>query len=42
MFYREGYKSNGELVNEKLPPELGYIIRSRKTHLNQLKRVGIL
>ena len=36
-FIREGYKSNGELVNEKLPPELGYIIRSRRNSFESTK-----
>ena len=38
-FLREGYKSNGELISQKLCPELGYVIRSRN-NLFESKKDG--
>ncbi len=36
-FIREGYTANGELINQKLNPELGHIMRSRKTNFESFK-----
>ena len=36
-FLREGYRADGILISEKIPPELGFVIRSRKNNSLAIK-----